>query len=167
MRALAILIAFLSFTLAEAAPPSPSEPSYRFDKGLWFDGQRFVKRTVYANERRLQLTPPAQVDHVVDLAGAFVIPPLCEAHNHNLGSEYENQETIARYLNDGVFYVKMMSNVPRETGVVRHTYNRPDSVDVTFANGGITGTGGHPIRLREQLLERGVYEGFKIGRAHV
>lgn len=160
MRAFALLIAFLSATLASGAPSSPSDPSFKFDKGLWFDGGRFVKRTVFASERRLQFTPPAKVDSVVDLAGAFVIPPLCEAHNHNLGSDWENEERIARYLADGVFYVKILSNLPRETGVVRHTYNHPGSVDVAFANGGITGSGGHPIRLREQLLDRGVYEGF-------
>jgi Imidazolonepropionase and related amidohydrolases len=40
------------------------------------------------------------------------------------------------------------------------TYNLPRSVDVVFANGGITGPGGHPIRIRERLLEQGVYEGF-------
>lgn len=160
MRAFALLMALLSSTLASGAPSSASDPSYRFDNGLWFDGERFVGRTVYASQGRLQLTPPAQVDSVVDLAGAHVIPPLCEAHNHNLGSDWENEEKITRYLTDGVFYVKILSNLPRETGVVRHTYNHPRSVDVAFANGGITGSGGHPIRLREQLLERGVYEGF-------
>jgi hypothetical protein len=163
LRALALLVAFLSGTLVFAAQQSAAKPIYRFENGLWFDGQRFVKRTVHANQRELQFTRPATVDtadSVVDLAGAYVIPPLCEAHNHNLGSDWENQATIARYLRDGVFYVKIMSNLPRETGPVRHTYNHPSSVDVAFANGGITGSGGHPIQLREQLLERGVYEGF-------
>jgi len=163
MKAPALLIAsaFLSTTLAlSAAPPAPEPPSYRFDNGLWFNGERFVKRTVYSSQGYLYFTPPAKVDSAVNLAGAHVIPPLCEAHNHNLGSEYENDQTIARYLSDGVFYVKMMSNLPRYTGVVRHTYNHPGSVDVAFANGGITGSGGHPIKLREQLLERGVYDGF-------
>lgn len=157
---LAAVVAFLCVAVASSAAASAAEPSYRFGNGLWFDGQRFVRRTVYASERRLQFTSPAKVDHVVDLSGAFVIPPLCEAHNHNLGSDFENAEKIARYLTDGVFYVKMLSNLPRETGVVRHTYNHPGSVDVAFANGAITGSGGHPIRLREQLLEQGVYEGF-------
>lgn len=160
MRAFVLLIALLSFTLASGASPPNPEPSYRFDNGLWFDGERFVKRTVYTSERRLQFASPEKVDSVVDLAGAHVISPLCEAHNHNLGSDFENEEKIARYLSDGVFYVKMLSNLPRETGVVRHTYNHAQSVDIAFANGGITGSGGHPIKLREQLLERGVYEGF-------
>lgn len=160
MRTCTLLLAVLFATLASGAPQDQPEPSYRFDKGLWFDGQRFVERTVYTSERRLQFTPPAKVHFIVDLAGAHVIPPLCEAHNHNLGSGYQNEEHIARYLTDGVFYVKILSNLPRETGAVRHTYNHPRSVDVAFANGGITGSDGHPIRLREQLLESGAYEGF-------
>lgn len=165
MRAIALLTAFLFCALASASPPAapgvtPSDVTHRFDNGLWFDGERFVKRTGYSSERRLQITRPAKVDAVVDLAGAHVIPPLCEAHNHNLGSDYQNEETIARYLTDGVFYVKILSNLPRYTGPVRHTYNHPRSVDVAFANGGITGTGGHPVRLREQLLDQGAYEGF-------
>lgn len=160
LRALALLAAILSAPLVFAARQSAPAPTYRFENGLWFDGQRFVKRTAYAYQRELHFTRPATVDSVVDLAGAYVIPPLCEAHNHNLGSDHENEATIARYLGDGVFYVKILSNLPRETGPVRHTYNHPGSVDVAFANGGITGSGGHPIPLREQLLERGVYEGF-------
>lgn len=160
LKAFALLIALLTSPLAVGAPPASSEHTYRFDNGLWFDGERFVKRTLYASERRLRFAPQQKVDSVVDLAGAHVIPPLCEAHNHNLGSDWENEDKIARYLSDGIFYVKLLSNVPRETGVVRHTYNHPRSVDVAFANGGITGSGGHPIKLREQLLERGVYEGF-------
>src|SRR5918995_818340 len=160
MRAFALLIASLCTTLAYSAPPASSEPTYRFDNAFWFDGEQFIKRTVYVSERRLRLAPPEKVDTVVDLAGAHVISPLCEAHNHNLASDYENEERIARYLSDGVFYVKMMSNLPRETGVVRHTYNHPQSVDVAFANGSITGSGGHPVKLREQLLAQGVYEGF-------
>ena len=30
---------------------------------------------------------------------AFLVPPFCEAHNHNLGSADGNQEAIDRYLN--------------------------------------------------------------------
>jgi hypothetical protein len=161
MKALALSMAFISSMPAlSAASPAADPPTYRFDNALWFNGERFVKRTVYSSQGRLQFTPPAKVDSVVNLAGAHVIPPLCEAHNHNLGSDFENDRTIARYLADGVYYVRLMSNLPRETGPVRHTYNHPASVDVTFANGGITGSGGHPIRLRERLLEQGIYEGF-------
>jgi imidazolonepropionase-like amidohydrolase len=160
LRTLALVVTLLSATFVFGADQGAPEPTYQFVNGFWLDGGRFVKRVTYANQRKLQFTRPARVDTVVDLAGAYVIPPLCEAHNHNLGSDHENEATITRYLRDGVFYVKIMSNLPRETGLVRHTYNHPGSVDAAFANGGVTGSGGHPIRLREQLLERGAYEGF-------
>ena len=160
LKTLALAISLLSATLVFGAAQEVPEPTYQFANGFWLDGGRFVKQVAYANQSKLQFTRPARVDTVVDLAGAYVIPPLCEAHNHNLGSDDESEATIARYLREGVFYVKIMSNLPRETGLVRHLYNHPASVDVAFANGGVTGSGGHPIRLREQLLERGAYPGF-------
>jgi imidazolonepropionase-like amidohydrolase len=142
-----------------------ARPAARYDDGLWFDGEKFRRRTAFIEDGRLRFAESRRqardgAAEIVDLDGAHVIPPLCEAHNHNLGSDYQNAEHIAAYLQDGVFYVKILSDLPREYGVVRHTYNRPDSVDAAFAHGGVTGPGGHPIRLREQLLAQGVYDGF-------
>jgi hypothetical protein len=140
--------------------------AYVLKNGRWFNGETFVSRPpVYVHRGQLQMSKkpdfPASSVEEIDLKGAYVTAPFCEAHNHNLGAvEPENDDTIERYLRDGIFYVKILSNFPRETGMVRHTYNHPRSVDVSFANGGITGPGGHPIKLRESLLERGAYEGF-------
>jgi hypothetical protein len=142
-------------------------PSLRFDHGLWFDGERFVPATVFVEYGQLRFAKSkkdarAPAERVVDLAGKHVTAPFCEAHNHNLGlsDEADNERFTYRYLRDGVFYVKLLSNLPRESAAVWHTYNRPESVDAVFANGGVTGPGGHPIRLRERLLEQGLYEGF-------
>ncbi len=130
-----------------------------------FNGEQFVAATVFVEDGRLRFAKgkkdaraPAQ--QTVDLAGKHVAPPFCEAHNHNLGLDYGNERAIYNYLRDGVFYVKVLSNLPRESAAVWGSYNLPGSVDAVFANGGITGPGGHPIRLRERLLEQGVYEGF-------
>lgn len=143
------------------------QPALRFDDGSWFNGERFVAATVFVDDGRLRFAQDrkdkrAPAQQVVDLAGKHVVPPFCEAHNHNLGlgDLARNRRALYNYLRDGVFYVKTLSNLPRESAAVRHTYNRPDSVDSVFANGGITGPGGHPIRLRERLLDQGVYEGF-------
>jgi imidazolonepropionase-like amidohydrolase len=141
------------------------QPSLRFDNGQWFDGQRFVTATVFVEDDRLRFAKDrkdarTQAGQVVDLAGKYVSPPFCEAHNHNLGLADGNERSIYNYLRDGVFYVQVMSNLPRESAAVWGTYNLPGSVDAVFANGGVTGPGGHPIRLRERLLEQGVYEGF-------
>jgi imidazolonepropionase-like amidohydrolase len=137
----------------------------RFDNGLWFNGERFLAATVFVEYGQLRFAQdkknarrPAQL--VIDLVGARVTPPFCEAHNHNLGLGNENERFIYNYLRDGVFYVKVLSNLPRESAAVWGTYNLPRSVDAVFANGGVTGPGGHPIRLRERLLEQGVYAGF-------
>ena len=162
MRTLAAAAMVLLAGLAFA-----DQSSMRFDNGLWFTGERFVAATVFIDDGRLRFAKSkkdarAPAQQVVDLAGKHVTPPFCEAHNHNLGLAdlADNERFIYRYLRDGVFYVKLLSNLPRESAVVWHTYTRPGSVDAVFANGGITGPGGHPIRLRERLLEQGLYEGF-------
>ena len=151
---------------ARHQPAPDSTPDLRFDNGLWFDGSGFTRTSVFVDDGRLRF--PRDPDEtaraatrVVDLRGRYVVPPFCEAHNHNLGLDSENNdEQIRSYLRDGVFYVKVLSNLPREAAAVWHTYNTPRSVDAQFANGGITGPGGHPIRLRESLLARGLYTGF-------
>ncbi|WP_299329345.1 amidohydrolase family protein [Parasphingopyxis sp.] len=135
-------------------------PTLQFDNGKWFNGTGFDTRTVYSIDGRLTSETPPDIDSVIDLGGGFVIPPLCEAHNHNLGGDEDEQEVIDRYLSAGIYYVGILSNFPQYTGVARRNFNRPDSVDVQFANGGITAPLAHPIPLRERLLGFGAYPGF-------
>ena len=141
-------------------------PEMRFDNGLWFDDSGFIRATVFVEDGRLRFAANRAeagraANRVIDLRGRYVVPPFCEAHNHNLGLDSEqNSQHINNYLRDGVFYVNVLSDLPREAAAVWHTYNTPQSVDAQFANGGITGPGGHPIRLRELLLARGLYQGF-------
>jgi imidazolonepropionase-like amidohydrolase len=127
---------------------------------LVFDGEGFVQRDIVVEGERIVDAPARTAANRVDLSGGYVVPPFCEAHNHNLGDADHNDEAIAQYLREGIFYVGILSNLPRLTDPVRHTYNTPASVDVVFANGPITATGGHPIRIREIFLERGFYPGF-------
>ena len=128
--------------------------------GRWFDGQSFRKNRFFSVDGVLRSDAPGRVDRRIDLDGAFVVPAYGEAHNHNVADAEGFEVVVRRYLREGVFYVKTMSNLPRLTEPIRSRLNRPDSLDVVFANGGLTATGGHPIRLREQLLERGAYPGF-------
>jgi hypothetical protein len=132
-----------------------------YRNGLWYDGSGFRPATFYSSRGQLSRTKPAVVDTIVDLAGGHVIPPLGEAHNHNFGHSTDApEETIAAYQKDGVFYVAVLSSFPRFTEPVRPKLNCNTSVDVIFAHGGITGRGGHPVRLRETLLGYGLYPGF-------
>lgn len=57
-------------------------PSYAFTGGRWFDGERFVDRRLYSVDGLFTDQTPPVVDEIVDLAGAFVVPPFGDAHNH-------------------------------------------------------------------------------------
>ncbi len=141
-----------------SAGAGPGRTTY-VGANVW-DGKSFRTRDIVVAGDRIVDAPAGSASHRVDLKGGYVVPPFCEAHNHNLGAAEDNDATIAGYLREGIFYVGILSNLPKLTDPVRHTYNTPTSVDVIFANGPLTASGGHPIRLRETLLERGQYPGF-------
>lgn len=140
--------------------PTVSSPkSYRFINGQWFDGKGFRPQTFYSVDGILTKKKPLSDVETVDLRNELVIPPFAEAHNHNLGSAiFLNrdaiQKMIGRYLAAGVFYVKIPGNPGANAAILRReSVNRPDSVDVSYANGVLTSRDGHPIGM--------TIEGFK------
>lgn len=147
-------------------PGSEHEPRTRpadsevraFTRGRWFAGSSFEKKVAYSVDGELTFDRPAAgVDTVIDLAGGYVIPPLGEAHNHNVEYSPRIHRVIRRYLSDGVFYVKNPNNLPRARDAVEGLVNVPESIDVVFGNAGLTGSGGHPAELVERNIERGVW----------
>jgi imidazolonepropionase-like amidohydrolase len=160
MRASSLALAFLLCLGACATEPRPVPGRTAYVNGFVFNGEHFQPGAIVVEGASIVSAAPETATERIDLAGGYVVPPFCEAHNHNLGSPYENEASINAYLRQGIFYVGLLSNVPTITDQVRDTYNIPTSVDVLFGNGGLTATGGHPIRLREFLLEQGNYPGF-------
>jgi hypothetical protein len=87
----------------------------------------------------------------------FVVPPFGEAHNHNVEGPWNIDAVVRRYLEDGVFYVKIPGNN-------RRVY-RPNSIPHQFAekcvrdlfHGGLTATAGHPAPLYEEVLSGSRY----------
>ena len=132
--------------------------NYAFLHGQWFDGKGFQQTTWYSAQGRLTRTAPAGVVETVDLAGAFVVPPFGEAHNHNVEGEWNVQAVSDRYLKDGVFYVKNPNDVRDFAVTLRNRVNRPHTIDAVFAHAGMTGPGGHPIALYEDILRVHRYE---------
>lgn len=131
-------------------------PSYEFRNGRWFDGSVFQPGTRYTVGGRLSDRRPAMVDSVLDLAGAYVVPAFGEDHNHNA---VPSDTGIAhRYLRDGIFYVRNPDNLPREKANAVGRFSVPTSIDVAFANGGLTGPGGHPIELVQRNVARGTWK---------
>lgn len=126
-----------------------------FSGGRWFDGRAFVERTFYSVGGTLTSHRPKRVDSVIDLSGKFVIPPFGEAHNHNVAQSARTDAIIRMYLDAGIFYVKNPNSLPRATAPLAGKINTPGSIDAVFANGGLTGAGGHPIALADRNIARG------------
>ena len=143
---LAVLLATFP---AQAQVQTTATHNYEFANGNWFDGQKFVQRTFYTVAGRLTGKRPAPVDRVFDLAGKYVVPPFGEAHNHNL--DWSSDERFARinkmYLDAGIFYVKNPNSLLRSKEPTSAHINLPTSVDGILSNGGLTGSGGHPIEI--------------------
>lgn len=141
---------------------STSSQNVAMVNGKWFNGKSFEIRTLYAVNGHFTAKQPGRVDRTLDLSRTWIVPPFGEAHNHNIGTGIEDRdkEAIKKYLADGVFYVKIQGNLPL-TDEMKHrlSINRPDSIDVIFAQGSLTSAGGHPITLVERLLLQGFYPG--------
>ncbi|MFL6246015.1 MAG: amidohydrolase family protein [Thermoanaerobaculia bacterium] len=129
-----------------------------FTNGQWFDGTRFVERTVYVVDGRLASRRPAGKLETIDLHGKFVVPPFGEAHNHNVEESPRLQSVIDRYLREGIFYVQNPNSLADAPRRFAGRVNTPASIDVTFSNGGLTNSDGHPVEVARALIARGVWK---------
>lgn len=170
-RLMSLLAALSMAACAPALAPerqAGSAPAdYRVDNALWYDGAGFQARTAYVRGGTLSFASATDAAlEVIDAQGGYVIPPLCEGHNHNLGDTSDREEVrqvIDAYLGRGVFYAMMHGSFPLYRDAIGDMINHPASIDVAFASNGLTGSGGHPRALREFLMERfGSYPEFTI-----
>jgi imidazolonepropionase-like amidohydrolase len=126
----------------------------RYVNGLWFNGQSFEPRTVYVVEGVLRMQFEGKVDATIDLQGKFIIPPFAEAHNHHFGEEVNYRQQFNIYVQQGIFYSKNTNCLTKLATPVRQLVNRPESIDVLYANGGLTSTGGHPVQIYEVMANQ-------------
>jgi len=148
MKKALVLVTLLAIVSAHAQVPV-AKHNYEFANGSWFDGQKFVQKTFYSVAGVLSSKRPARIDRVFDLSGKYVVPPFGEAHNHNL--DWSSDERFARinkmYLDVGIFYVKNPNSLLRSKEPTSARINLPNSIDGILSNGGLTGSGGHPIEI--------------------
>lgn len=142
------LIVCISIKIALAAQVK----SIHFINGQWFNGKEFVAADFYSVNGFLTKNAPSSVDTVVDLKLQFIIPPFGEAHNHSPETDQDIDVFIERYLADGIFYIKNPNSIPFATNKIKSKINQPRSVDVVYANGGLTANGGHPTTLYNYML---------------
>ena len=155
-----LLFFFLNLTHIAQVNVSPvndcHEAAYRYINGQWFDGKTFVSKTMYSINGVWSDKIPAKVDSILDLKNKYIIPPFSEAHTHLLEGIGDYEQTIKNYLRDGVFYVKNPNNIKPWTEKLYSKINSAHSLDGSFANGGLTSTGGHPEILYEDRLREHV-----------
>ena len=147
-----VVLLLVAFALTAAAAQEPETVAWR--NGAWFDGTGFRRVDVYSVGDRLTLKTPSKVDRTVDLTGRFVTGAFGEAHNHNVDTN-NTERTIRMYLEQGIFYVMNQTNVPDLPAKLKGLINRPDSVDVIFANGSFNAPGGHPAALVRRNIANG------------
>jgi len=156
MRAAATtsLATVLGVLLCTGAPRAAVGPpvTYAYVNGHWFDGRRFVARPFYSVHGELHPNRPWAIDSTIDLRGGYVVPPFGEAHNHNAGlAGAAAAATTARYLREGIFYVKNPGNLPAQRAAREST-----GIDVVYSNGLLTAPDGHPLGLVRRNVARGV-----------
>ena len=129
----------------------PARKIYKFINGQWFDGKKFQRQMFYSVNGILTQKEPRAVDEVIDLKDGYVVPPFGDAHCHNFDSPYNVAQQVEMYLRNGVFYAKVMTDVRTGAQKVAAQVNKPTSVDVAYAHGGLTGNNSHPIMVYEAL----------------
>ena len=123
----------------------------KFINGRWFDGRAFRQRTFYSVDGILTEKQPRKIDEVIDLRDGYVVPPFGDSHCHHFDGPYSVAEQIEMYLRDGVFYAKVTNNVRSGAQKVAGQVNKPTSIDVAYAHGGLTGKFSHPMDIYEAL----------------
>lgn len=142
---IAAAVAGLTLFAAAGMVAAADAPVIRLVNAHWWvgdhfaPGDRYIKGGIFVRKTR--------ADRTVDLGGAWVTPPFGEAHNHNLDAPALARGVSDSYLADGIFYVKNPNSRFANTPATRALLGKQDTVDAVFAMGGITGPGGHPIRL--------------------
>jgi len=155
-----VLFALLAIHLLNPVIQAPiievHSANYQYSNGQWYDGKKFVKKTMYSVDGVWVTEKPLSIDSIFDLEDNFILPPFSEVHTHALDGIGHYKKTVEKYLNDGVFYVKNPNNIRPWTENLKPEINGPSKLDGSFANGGLTSTGGHPEilyedRIREQV----------------
>ena len=158
--ALSVLFAAAAFRSAHAQltpEASTASQTIAFEGGQWFDDTQFTRRTLYAIDGMFTADAPASIDTTISLGGRYVVPPFAEAHTHKVDQASIFEGASRAYLEDGVFYVANLNNLPSFANPLRETLSQPATIDAIFAHGGFTGPGNHPQPLYENLVDRGIY----------
>ncbi|MFG6447401.1 amidohydrolase family protein [Roseateles sp. BYS180W] len=119
--------------------------SMELKNARWFDGKGFQKGTLWVVDGEFVAKKPAKLHRYMDLNGQYLVPPLADAHNHNLANGWAYERFSQRYLQDGVFYAAMLCTQPSAVAEVEAKAEELDGPDLVMAASCITSSDGHPL----------------------
>lgn len=131
------------------AAQEPTAVVVALENGLWYSDGAFKPRVFYMVDGSLTDPGPRPPDSVIDLGGQYVIPPFADAHTHNLDGPFNLENVVGAYLREGTFYVSVLTNTASGAAAVRARFEGACSLDVIYANGGLTSTLSHPFLAYE------------------
>jgi len=139
------------------ARTNPSAGTTLYVNGLWYedDGAKitFIKGDrLQSNGVFIDIPEDLNREAVntIDLKEHYVVPPFGEAHNHSVDNA-DTLLTAKRYLSQGIFYYKNPNNPLSQISGVREIWDRPETLDVIFSNGGLSVDEGHPETLYKNI----------------
>lgn len=122
-----------------------SADAVRYTNGNWFNGVSFSQKDVVVRNGKI-----VTEDHsatVFDLRGAYVIPGLAEAHNHNLQNCYLAPQMAQAYLKRGILYsAQLFASDPAGLQCAM-LFEGTSAPSTAFARIGVTSSTGHPIGI--------------------
>lgn len=140
---------FVLFLLSISCGYNSNEAVTFYKNGYIFNGKTFEKKNFFVKDGRFTFNSLTHANKVVDLEEMYVIPPFGDAHTHNLDDVEQFDSIYKAYINEGTFYVQVLTNHYSSYQKIKDSVNSHGKIDVTFAHGGITSTGGHPHALYE------------------
>ena len=144
MKASHIHFGFLIGLLFLVSCNSKDEHVIHYKNGQWFNGKEFENRSFYSVNGIFFDNYNKESDSIIDLDQGYIIPPFGDAHTHNLADPSNVEVTEKKYLQNGIFYVQVMTNHASKSDSLREKFSKKETIDVKYANGGLTATLGHP-----------------------
>lgn len=143
-----LLLSLINF-LPSFKYKSNTSKTIQYINGNVYQEGNFVRKDFSVVHGKLTFKQSDNAGEVVDLRGKYVIPPLADAHTHNFDDVGLFDSIYNAYVEEGTFYIQVLTNHYSSYLHVKDCVNGPGKIDVAFAHGGLTATGGHPHALYE------------------
>lgn len=146
---LCISLSIIFFGICISCNNRIDQKAIKYANGYLFDGIQFKKESFIVKDGKFSFNESTKTHNTVDLNGQYVIPPFGDAHTHNFDDIAKFDSIYKAYINEGTFYVQVLTNHYSNFLKIRDSLNVIGRIDAKFAHGGITSTGGHPQSLYE------------------